>query len=884
MKNILLKSLPHLVAVAVFVALSAFYFSPIWDGFELRQGDISHWRGMSKEIADYRLIHGDEPLWSNSMFGGMPAYQISVIHSNNLLSKVDLFLKLGLPYHIGVLFMSMLGFYILALCLRVNNWLGILGGIAFGFATVNILYMGAGHVSKVNSIAYMAPALGGLILATRGKWLLGTAVFALFFGLNVSANHLQMTYYLSFILLAVALTEGVRLIIEKQFAYLAKTTAALAVGAVLSILPSMSNLLTTYEYSKYTTRGKTELTIEPNGEEKPASEKTGLDTDYILEYNFGKGEWWSMVIPNAKGGNSGAIGNDKELLTNVPKQFKENIGQSNRYWGEQNFTGGAFYFGAIIVFLFVMGLMFLKDVLKWPLLVLMVLCIALSSKDPGGLNDFFIHHFPMYNKFRDSKMIMSVFMVIAPLGALLFLDAVLKGEGLIGQMKHRLMGAGALVMLSIVLLAVPSLTGSFLSSAELEQFAEIEKTDASPQEIAMYDDYKTALIGVRKEIFSADAKRTLLLVLVAAGLTIAAMYRKLPAVAIIAVFTIVVAVDQITVCQRYLNNDKVKNQYISYVKPDDKIVPVDAGMADNFILETEKANAPGFDEVKSKLSSIYGESREFSVIRDKNLLENMASFGALGLTTDFRVVTLGNPFSDANTSYYHKSIGGYHGAKLKRYQEVIDFYLMKELKMITDSLRSASDLGILKEARVLNMLNTKYLIYNQEAPPLLNPFAAGNAWFTKDITFVDSANNEMLELGKVNPLETAIVHQEFQSIAGSGVGNDSTVVESSTVVLSKYETNRLEYRANSPVGGAVVFSEIYYPAGWNCYIDGEKKESFRANYVLRGVHVPAGEHTIEWKFEPTTFSQGSTYSLAGSILLMLLVLGAFGMSLKSIKP
>lgn len=874
MKNILLKSLPHLAAIAIFAILSSIYFSPIWDGYELRQGDISHWRGMSKEIADYRLINGEEPLWTNSMFGGMPAYQISVIHANNLLSKVDLFLKLGLPYHIGVLFMSMLGFYILALCLRVNSWLGILGGIAFGFATVNILYMGAGHVSKVNSIAYMAPAVGGLILATRGKWLLGTAIMALFLGLNISANHLQMTYYLSFILVAIAITEGARLLIQKQFSYLAKTTVALAIGAVVAVLPSMSNLLTTYEYSKYTTRGKTELTLEPNGEEKPISEQTGLDTDYILEYNFGKGEWWSIVIPNAKGGNSGAIGSDKELLTNVPKQFKENIAQSNRYWGEQSFTGGAFYFGAVIIFLFVMGLIFIKDPLKWPLLVLTFIAISLSAKDPGGLNDFFIHHFPMYNKFRDSKMIMSIFMVIAPMGAILFLDAAIKNDGLIGQMKHRLIGAGGLVVLSIMLLAAPSITGSFLSSGEIEQFAEIEKTDASPQEIAMYDDYKTALIDVRKEIYTQDAKRTMLLVLVAAVLTIAAMYKKVPAIAVIGVFTVLVAVDEITVCQRYLNSEKVKNQYISYVKPDDKIVPVNAGTADQFILENEKTNAPGYDDLKNKLASIYSESKEFSVIRDKALLDDLAAFGALGLSADFRVVTLGNPFSDANTSYYHKSIGGYHGAKLKRYQEMIDFYISKELKLITDSLKSASDLEILKDAKVLNMLNTKYLIYSQEAPPILNPNANGNAWFARDVKWVTSANDEMLEVGQSNPLTTAIIHEEFKNIGARGIGNDSTVTSAAKVNLDRYETNKLEYSSTSPVEGTVVFSEIYYPAGWNCYVDGQKRDTFRVNYILRGVNIAAGEHKIEWKFEPVSFTKGSTYSMAGSILLILLVLGA----------
>jgi hypothetical protein len=466
-----LKALiPHVIAIAIFIGFSSMYFSPLFEGFNLKQGDIKQFQGMSKEIVDYRIQNGKEPLWTNSMFSGMPAYQTSVIHENNYFIKVDKILKLdfALPRPVGLMFLAMLGFYIFALCLRVNPWLGIVGSIAFGFSTINILYIGAGHMTKVNAIAYMAPALGGLILAFRGKWLLGSVVFALFFGLNVTANHLQMTYYLLFLLFAVAVSEGIRLILEKKYIDLGKTVGALAIGGVLGLLPSFSNLQTTLEYSKFTTRGATDLTIEPKGEAKNQSKKEGLDVDYILEYNYGKRELLSLIAPNAKGAKDDYLGNDEEIMLNVDPTYAQQIGQMNRYWGGQRMSGGAIYFGVVMFVFFLFGLIFLKDTLRWPFLVLSLVCLALASKDPGGINHFFIHKFPLYNKFRDSKMILVLIQVMVPSLGILFLDRFFKKENIWGEKKTWLIAGGGITFVGLILFLFPSISGSFLRADEIQ--------------------------------------------------------------------------------------------------------------------------------------------------------------------------------------------------------------------------------------------------------------------------------------------------------------------------------------------------------------------------------------------------------------------------------
>jgi hypothetical protein len=878
LNTLLKKALPHTAAVVLFILLSSAFFGPVWDGYDLRQGDISHWRGMSQEIANYRLMYGEEPLWTNSMFGGMPAYQISVIHSDNVLLFIDKALKLGLPGPVGAIFMCMLGFYILTLCLRVNPWLGMAGAVAFGFSTINILYLGAGHTAKVNAISYMAPALGGVILALRGRWLMGSALFALFFGLNVAANHLQMTYYLSLLLAAVVVGESVRLLMAREVKQWLLAGSGLAVALVIAVLPSMGNLLTTYEYSQYTTRGKTDLTIAPPGEGNDAKQQpAGLEADYILQYNFGSGEVLSLLIPDIKGGASGPIGNDAEALKDVPRELRKDVANASRYFGEQLFTGGAFYAGAFIMALFIIALFFVNDSLRWPFLVVALLAATLCLKDYSGFNRFFIDTFPMYNKFRDSKMILVLVQLMAPalavvlLHQLLFSGLFAEGSKWLGLDKRKAFYgmSGALALMFIVIAAKPGITGDFLSKSEKEQFAEMEEKAPSEQ-LAMIDDYKAGIMGARQSIVKADAVRSLLFVLGAIAVVVAAAVAGLKPMFLFPVVIALAVIDNWSVASRYLNDEKTGKNYRSYVKKDENGIPYEVTATDKAILEKESVGISGFEEQRDKLLKAMQQSKTYEHVKSKDKLEELAAFGTLGLNSNYRVLQLRNPFSDGETPFYHKSIGGYHGAKLKRYQELIEFHLQPEISRFIDSLQATQRTEILRDLPVLNMLNTRYIAYNPDAAPIENKYALGDAWFVRIIQTAANADEEMTALGGLNVANMAIIPQAMADRAQSAPGLDS----SASVTLESYAVKQLKYRTTSNVTAPVVFSEMWYPEGWICRVDGQEVEPFRANYVLRGVQVPAGEHSVEWSFEPTTWKRGQTMSMTGSALLLMLLLSA----------
>jgi hypothetical protein len=867
-KKLLLGILPHLAAVAVFVLLSSVYFSPAWKGFELRQGDIDHWRGMSKEVSDYRLLYNGDPLWTNSMFGGMPAYQISTEHKANILRPVMQAMKLGLPGPVGVLFLCMLGFYIFALCLRINPWLGIAGAVAFGFSTINILYLGAGHAAKVNAIAFMPPVLGGLILAFRGRAVLGSAVFMLFLGLQITANHLQMTYYLAILCAAVAVAEAIRLILAKSWRSLAVSSFLLAAGAAVAVLPAMSNLLTTAEYSRYTTRGSTELTIEPEGSEAKTDRSSGLDTDYILDYNFAPGEQWSLFIPNAKGGQTAALGQNKEAMKKVKREFRENIARENQYWGAQRFTGGAFYFGAAVMVLFVIGLVLVRDVIRWPFLIVSLIALGLSAKNLTGLNQFFIDSFPLYNKFRDSKMILVLIQLMAPAMAMLLIQQSLRNELWTRSKKYVLGAIAAVAVIAIAVVARPEFTGDFLSPEDAERFsAYSEQAGGDSEQLLQIDAYKNNLIAVRTAIFREDASRSLLFGMLGIGIVLLAYFRKMRELPAGLLLIALIAVDLWGVDRRYLNTEKVKGGYESFVRSDDKIIPYKPATADFAILSYEEDRAENAVALRNDLREAIADAPAYRAVKNKELLDHAATFGALNLATNYRVLNLANPFNDAATSYYHKSIGGYHGAKLKSYQEMIDFHLTPEIGMVTDSLRRQNPVAGLAQADVLNMLNTRYVIYNREAPPVINPYAFGNAWFVSQIVSAPDANGEILALDTLDLRTGAVVRET--DLSALNAAPDSTA----SVTLSEYAPNLLRYECNSATGGVIVFSEIWYPEGWVCRVDGTEVQAVRANYILRSVQVPSGEHTIEWSFEPAVWHTGNTLSTAGSVLMLLLLFG-----------
>ena len=878
MNKFLKLSWPHAVAILSLVILSSVYFSPLWQGYDLDQNDIVQWRGMSQELSNYRELHNEEALWSNSMFGGMPAYQVSTEHNANLLRPILLVLRLGLPGAIGTLFLCFLGYYILGLCLRLGPWYSLVGAIAFGFATITILYLGAGHTGKVTSIAFLAPTLGGFILAFRGRAYLGGAIFMLFLGLNIAANHLQMTYYLAFLLVAVAVGESIRLVLAKQFKALGMSLAVLAVASVVAVLPSASNLMTTFEYSKYTTRGSSDLTLKPK--ESSNIEQEGLSGSYILDYNFASGEQWSLLIPNAKGGASSAIGDkNKDAIPNAAKgnknvnKFKDDLKGTNSYWGAQRFTGGAFYFGAAIMTLFILAFVGLKDGIKWPFLVITLLALGLCLKEMTGLNSMFIEKIPMYNKFRDSKMILVLIQVMAAALGMMFLKKLVEGEIAWGEKgKKILTGAVALFAIVIMFLYVsPSSTGTMISPQEQEQFDQMSKSGPKEQ-AAMVEDYSVALQDVRAEIFKADAKRSLFLVILISGGVLALLYVKKDKLklAILPIVGVIVLFDGFSVSRRYLNLEKEKGAYKKFVTLEEKEIPVKPSAADFSILDLEKPAVADFDNKSNELERALTNSGIYDHIKTKGALKEVANFGTLQLNSDFRVARLGNPFNDAETSFFHKSIGGYHGAKLKRIQEVIDFHLAEELDSALAYLQAGTYDSLGGSLSVLNMLNTKYYIGNPEQPAIPNKFAMGNAWFVSQVKTTNNSDEEIVALGEIDAKLEATTQTTFTTQFHAP---QSAVDSTASVRMLAYETKVLRYEVNNTSAEAqpVVFSEIYYPEGWICRIDGNEVDAARVNYVLRGAMVPAGTHTVEWSFEPKVWEKGTTISYAGSALLFALL-------------
>ena len=897
--------LPHLIALLLFVILPSIYFSPVYQGYSLKQSDIRQFQGMSKEIFDYKLANdGKQTMWTNAMFGGMPSYQISATQDSNLLTTLDQVIKLGLPRPVGILFISMLGFYILGLCLRINPWLAMIGALGYGFSTINILYLGAGHMSKVNAIAYMAPALGGLILAFRGRWLLGAGIFALFMGLNISANHLQMTYYLAFILVAVSIAETVRLGIEKQWLNLGKTIGALALASVLALVSNAGLLLPTLEYSKYTTRGTSELTIKSK-EASQSLSKEGLASSYILEYNYGKNELLSIYAPNAKGGKNDYISNNPDALANIDYNYAEQVGQMDQYWGGQRMSGGAFYFGVVMLVFFLLGLTFVKDALRWPFLALSLLTLYLASNQMNFFNDFFINHFPMYNKFRDSKMMLVLLQIMIPALGLLFFDRMLKGEGLVGQKKHWFIGMGVLVLAAFILMTSPSISGDFLSKQEVQQFADASKQAKDASQISFYQGLRQALIDTRIGIYKADMQRSFFLVLLALGLVFVLIRTQMNRTLIMALAGVFVLADQLSVAKRYLNNDDTTGSYKSYQTEDEASAPYQVSMADLSILNNEKV--PG--ALAEKLKLAYQDFEYYKNLTDQQTLDYYAAFGALNLSSSYRVLNVNGTMAETNTSFFHKSIGGYHGAKLKRFQEFVDFHFpaavgtlnaamnaaknekfrtlalpadmtQEQAQKIFDTI-SVAELQLTGAAEYLNMLNTKYVVLNPNQKAVLNTNANGPAWFVSNVKIAADANQEMtLSAGEKlgSSKENAVVHTEFKAQL-QGLGTDSTA----QIKLTAYAPSHLAYQAQSKAKQLVVFSEMYYPAGWSCYIDGYAVASLRANYLLRGVVVPAGKHKIEWKFEPLSVSRGNTLSMLGSSLLLLGFLLSLYFSLKKNK-
>lgn len=869
MKEKLKSLLPHLAVLGVFAALSMTYFAPVFSGYQLKQGDITQFKGMSQEISEFRRMYGEEPLWTNSMFGGMPAFQISVKYPNDIIGVVDSVISLGLPVPVSFLFLYLVGFYILMLSLRIRPLLGAVGSIAFAFSSYYFIIIEAGHNTKAHAIAYMAPVLAGVIWTYRGKFLLGGVVTALFMALQLSANHVQITYYFGFLLIAYGIAKLVDSAKSNALPSFFKASGIIVAAVIIGVVANINVLWNTYEYGKYTTRGETELTITPDGESNSGNTTAGLDRDYVTQWSYGIGESLSFLIPNARGGESGVIGNDPGLLGDVDRSVQQSIAQSNAYWGNQPFTSGPVYMGAIVVLLFLLGAFFVKGPVKWALVAVTFLTIALAwGKNMMGLTDFFLDYIPGYNKFRAVTIILAITEFAVPLLGIIFVKKLIDNPELIAAEKKKFFAiGGGLLALLVLFLAIPESFFDFLSDQEKNMLNSRMGEDGSAQVLS----YAEGLKSARSAIFTADAFRSL--VFVALGLAAIWLFsrRTLKANAFILVLGVFILVDLWTVDKRYLSNEKDRGKYVQWEDPSRKGQAYKAAPADKEILESEMELNPRVgDAVAEAAAEVKADAKRGEKLSPD--VVNDAKFAALRFNTNYRVLPLSGTFQDSRTAYFHKSIGGYHGAKLKRIQELYNFHIEPEIMALTDALQSdptpESVNSVLRSNDGLNMLNTKYIIYNPEAPPLANTYNHGSAWFVEDIVMVDNADAEILELRDIDTRYEAVVDRRFSDQVE---GFSYTDAADAAIAVETHLPNYIKYIYDSPVEQATIFSEIFYDAGWQAYIDGEPAPHFRANYVLRGMILPAGEHAIEFKFEPQTYQVASTISTIAQVLLILLL-------------
>ena len=834
--------LPHLGAILIFVIISLAYFFPVLEGKELPQGDNSHAIGAARELVEYEQQTGEKSMWTNSMFGGMPAYQIKGDSSKNLFRHINNASHLGLPYTTAaMLFLYLAGFYLLLLSLKIDRWLAIGGAIAFAFGSYNIIIIIAGHITKAYAIALMAPVMAGILYAyNRNRWL-GGLMTAIALGLEIAYNHVQITYYLLLMVLIMgvvkyffairdaaleqqkesggALSKSVLLSILPKKCSTAvgqfyKTTLVLMVAVVLAILPNITNLWTTYEYGKYSIRGKSELAA--NQDEKTHS---GLDKSYALDWSYGLHETLTLMIPNVVGGASEAIGTDNAALQQLDGQIKEIVAGQSQYWGGRIFTSGPVYAGAVVCFLFFIGAFYYRGREKWWLIIATVFSIMLAwGKNFLPLTDFMFYHFPFYNKFRTVEMALVIASFTMPLLGFLGLKTLYDKPELIRLQMNRFLAAlGLTGGVSLLLFLMPTAFYSFLSSQEAEMFA----AQQNGQMAQGYAAIQQGLIDARIVLFKNDALRSLIFILLASASLWFYSMNKLSAKYVIVGLSILILIDLWGVDKRYLNDE-------------------------HFI-------------TKSKAR------QEFAVSEADKIIHSDPSI-------DYRVMALyRNPFNEVNTSYHHKSIGGYHGAKLRRYQDVIDAYLQKNWTALNATLRNATTpdevFSQLSQMPVLNMLNTKYLIYNPSAAPLRNPSAMGNGWLVNAVTIAKDADEALKLIGDIDLTHTAVV----ESVLAGSIGTLNPDSAPGTIELIKYAPDQLLYKATVSQKQLAVFSEIYYPAGWKAYIDGKESQILRANYLLRALVVPAGDHDIEFRFEPSSFRFGQIISIIGSMLIVALI-------------
>ncbi|MBK9758692.1 MAG: hypothetical protein IPO90_01660 [Flavobacteriales bacterium] len=916
------KLLPVVVALAVFIALAVGYFSPVLEGKRLIQGDIRNFTGASRDIVEHRDAYGEEPLWTESMFSGMPAYQISVQWGNVVLTWLNKLFTGFLPMPAGFIFLYLIGMYILLMCLRVDPWLAVVGAAAYAFSSYFIVILEAGHNSKAMAIGYMPMVFGALYLLLRGNKLIGAALFALFLTLLIYVNHVQVAYYLGMLMVLFGLAEGWKALGEKRMKDFLSRCALASIGVVLALLCNLASLWSTYEYGKDTTRGPSELTISADGSNSAANQTGGLDRDYVTHWSEGKLESLSLLVPNMKGGASGSVIKsqddiaaiaDPEFRKEVLKKYQDG-GYINSYWGDQEFVSGPVYIGAILVLLVLLmlsraeglgrwwllasipligglllvnaplvagllvityllaGIFLLKDTLAYSLFSALVLTLLLSwGRFYTPLTDFFLDHIPGYDKFRAVTIILVIVELAAPVLGVLYLDRILREEKWNrSQERNFLVPAGILAVVLLVFALLPTNLFPFFGDDEMTQLAD------APQS------YVDGLKAMRVGLFTADVWRSLGFVLAGAALLFAFGRRYIGKLVLVALLGLLIVVDLWTVDKRYLNNEKRDGRYLSWEDEAQNKLPFKPQPADLAILQQEQnaSTEADFTEARERLKKVKQNSSGANKLVSKDE-EAILRFGSLRRTTHFRVLSIQNPFNDARVSYFHKSLGGYHGAKLKRFQELISFRISAELQNMMAVFRNAPtqqrvDSALAKQP-ALAMLNTKYLIIGNDRAPLRNPAALGAGWFVNEVRMVKNADEEIVALATIDPARTALVDERFaKDLDASAAKPDSTA----RVTLKSYKANELIYSVKSAAGGVVVFSEIWYGADWVAEIDGQPASYARANYVLRAMSVPAGEHEVRFHIVSKAFNNYASLASISSWLLLVLVLVTLGMSFR----
>lgn len=791
------KFLPHLVVFILFIIASLAYFNPVLQGKKIFQSDIVQYTGMAKQQNDFREATGEETYWTDAAFGGMPTYQLGAKYPNNYIKQLDLAIRF-LPRPADYLFLYFIGMYILFLVLKVDYKLAFLGALAFGFSTYLIIILGVGHNAKAHAIAYMPFVLSGIFLTFRGKYLWGFLLLTVSMALELVANHFQMTYYLMLLVVIIGIVYLIDAFRKKVLPHYFKAVGIMAGGVLIAVGLNATNILATKEYADTSTRGKTELTINADG--TPKDNKTGLDYDYITEYSYGRSESFNLFIPRFMGGSSSEdFPKDSKTVESLMRmgasaqEANQVLSQIPMYWGKQTYVGAPAYIGAIVIFLSVLALFLVRGRLKWWIVFGLILTLLLSWGDNfKGLTQFFIDYVPMYNKFRAVSSIQVVIELILPILAIVGLHQFFSKFEKVDEKKKALLWSAGIVG-GITLIFT-------LFKTSLFDFA-------SPYDSYFRDEmglpFLEAIREDRMSLFTSDAIRSLIFVLLTAAVLWFFIKGTLKKGLAVAALCVLVLIDLVGVDRRYVN-------------------------------EEDFVQARLVDEPFQKNGA------------DIQILEDDGHYRVYDATT--------SAFNSGRASYYHNALGGYHAAKPGRMQDLNEFYISK------------GNIGI------LNMMNVRYIITqakNGGAVAQRNPYANGDAWFVENVLPAENANEEIQLLDSLDTKKTAIVNKEFLSkIPNQKIDRDSTAI----IELFTYQPNHLVYETSTKSPQLAVFSEVYYPQGWNAYINGKPAEYFRANYALRAMVIPSGNNKIEFKFEPKVIQTGSTISLVSSIIFILILL------------